>query len=125
MAQLMPLPLIVSCLSKSQIGFKARLVLPFWYRLTRVVPDKGPLNGCVYCIVFSAIQPLKAASVLKKTSCQYQLSKKRANALVCRYGLAGTSRLDCDWDITAIDVTGCCCCCCDVRASSAAVNTAG
>jgi len=22
------------------------LVLPFWYRLTRVVPDKGPLNGC-------------------------------------------------------------------------------
>ena len=19
----------------------------FWYRLTRVVPDKGPLNGCV------------------------------------------------------------------------------
>ena len=23
-----------------------RLVLPFWYRLTRVVPEKGPLNGC-------------------------------------------------------------------------------
>jgi len=23
------------------------MVLPFWYRLTRVVPDKGPLNGCV------------------------------------------------------------------------------
>ena len=41
MAQLMPLPLIVSCFSKY------RLVLPFWYRLTRVVPEKGPLNGCV------------------------------------------------------------------------------
>ena len=26
---------------------KSRLVLPFWYRLTRVVPDKGPLNGGV------------------------------------------------------------------------------
>ena len=26
---------------------KSRLVLPFWYRLTRVVPDKGPLNVCV------------------------------------------------------------------------------
>ena len=26
---------------------KSRLVLPLWYRLTRVVPDKGPLNGCV------------------------------------------------------------------------------
>ena len=23
------------------------LVLPFWYRLTRVVPDKGPLSVCV------------------------------------------------------------------------------
>ena len=41
MAQLMPLPLTVSCSSKIQIG------LPFWYRLTWVVPDKGPLNGCV------------------------------------------------------------------------------
>ena len=26
---------------------KSRLVLPFRYRLTWVVPDKGPLNGCV------------------------------------------------------------------------------
>jgi len=43
MAQLMPLPLTVSCFSKIQTG------LPFWYRLTRVVPEKGPLNGCV-CI---------------------------------------------------------------------------
>jgi len=37
----MPLPLTVSCFSKIQIG------LPFWYRLTRVVLDKGQLNGCV------------------------------------------------------------------------------
>ena len=37
----MPLPLTVSCFSKS------RLVLPFWYHLTRVVPEKGPLNGWV------------------------------------------------------------------------------
>jgi len=41
MAQLMPLPLAVSC------SVKSRLVLPFWYQLTRVVPEKGPLNGCV------------------------------------------------------------------------------
>ena len=26
---------------------KSRLVLPFWYLLTRVVPEKGPLNRCV------------------------------------------------------------------------------
>jgi len=44
MAQLMPLPLTVSCFSKIQIG------LPFWYRLTWVVPEKGPLNGCVWMI---------------------------------------------------------------------------
>ena len=39
-AQLMPLPLTVSCFSKIQ------MVLPFWYWLTQVVPDKGLLNGC-------------------------------------------------------------------------------
>ena len=38
MAQLMPLPLTISCFSKSRLG------LPFWYWLTQVVPDKiqGP-----------------------------------------------------------------------------------
>ena len=53
-AQLMPLPLTVSCFSKS------RLVLPFWYWLTRVVPEKGPLNArarvcvcvCVQCACY-------------------------------------------------------------------------
>ena len=45
MAQLMPLPLT------SLAPVKSRLVLPFWYRLTWVVPDKGPLNGCV-CEVY-------------------------------------------------------------------------
>ena len=34
MAHLMPLPLTISCSGKS------RLVLPFWYRLTWIVPDK-------------------------------------------------------------------------------------
>ena len=34
MAQMMLLPLTISCSSKS------RLVLPFWYRLTQVIPDK-------------------------------------------------------------------------------------
>ena len=35
------------CHSPSLASVKSRLVLPFWYRLTRVVPEKGPLNGCV------------------------------------------------------------------------------
>ena len=38
MAQQMPLSLA---------SVKARMVLPFWYRLTWLVQDKGPLNGCV------------------------------------------------------------------------------
>jgi len=34
------------CHSLSFAPVKSRLVLPFWYWLTRVVPDKGSLNGC-------------------------------------------------------------------------------
>jgi len=37
------------CHSLSLASVKSRLVLPFWYRLTQVVPDKGPLNGCCCC----------------------------------------------------------------------------
>jgi len=49
MAQLMPLPLTISCSSKF------RLVLPFWCRLTWVVPDKIQ-EGCkmVVCVCFYA-----------------------------------------------------------------------
>ena len=47
MAQLMPL------LSLSLVSVKSRLGLPFWYRLTRVVPEKGPLNGCVCVCVYA------------------------------------------------------------------------
>ena len=49
MIQRMPLQLTVSCFSKIQIGFS------FWYRLIRVVPDKGPLNGCVCVCVFQGV----------------------------------------------------------------------
>ena len=41
-AQLMPLPLTVSCFSKIQIGFT------FLVPVHPVVLEKGPLNGCVY-----------------------------------------------------------------------------
>ena len=53
MAQLMPLPLM------SLASVKSRLVLPFWYRLTRVVPpDKGPLIAlaCVCVCVCVCLQ---------------------------------------------------------------------
>ena len=38
--------------SLSLASVKSRLVLPFWYRLTWVVPDKGPLNVCVCVCLF-------------------------------------------------------------------------
>ena len=50
MAQLMPLPLTVSCFSKIQIGFYLSGTGPPW-----VVPGKGPLNGCV--CVLSRLSP--------------------------------------------------------------------
>jgi len=41
------------CHSLSLASVKCRLVLPFWYRLTWVVPGKGPLDGCVcVCLAF-------------------------------------------------------------------------
>ena len=44
--QLMPLP---SPYPSSLLSFKSRLVLPFWYRLTQVVPETRSFNGC--CVV--------------------------------------------------------------------------
>ena len=42
------------CHSPSLASVKSRLVLPFWYRLTWVVPGKGPLSGCVtYLLTYS------------------------------------------------------------------------
>ena len=47
MAQLMPLPLTVSCFSKIQVGFT------FLVPAHLGSPGKGPLNGCVCVCVFS------------------------------------------------------------------------
>ena len=46
--------------SLSLVSLKSRLVLPFWYWLTRVVPDKWPLNGCVcVCVTISKSEVVK------------------------------------------------------------------
>ena len=37
------------CHSLSLASVKSGLILPFWYRPTRVFPEKGPLNGCSVC----------------------------------------------------------------------------
>ena len=51
------------CHSLSLASVKSRLVLPFWYRLTQVVPEKGPLNGCV-CVY--------SLEGRRDTACSYQ-----------------------------------------------------
>jgi len=56
MAQLMPLPLTVSCFSKIQIGFT------FLVPADLGSPGKGPLNGCV-CVrlfEFDSIVPIRS-----------------------------------------------------------------
>ena len=52
------------CHSLSLASVKSRLVLPFWYQLTWVVPEKGPLNGCVcvYLVPFSRYRRLLVKS---------------------------------------------------------------
>jgi len=44
MVQLMPLHRRTP---SSLASFKSRLVLPFWYQLTQVVPEKRPLSGFI------------------------------------------------------------------------------
>ena len=44
-------PSCCHCHSLSLSSVKSRLILPFWYRLTQVVLEKGPLNGCMLCDV--------------------------------------------------------------------------
>jgi len=55
------------CHSLSLASVKSRLVLPFWYRLTRVVLEKGPLNGrvCVISYVMELGQRMKSTPVNK------------------------------------------------------------
>ena len=56
------------CHSLSLASVKSRLVLPFWYRLTRVVPDKGPLNGCV-CVCVCATGGVIVSSAFCTSYC--------------------------------------------------------
>ena len=41
--------------SPSLASVKSRLVFPFWYRPTQIVPEKRPLNGCVCVCVLCQV----------------------------------------------------------------------
>ena len=63
------------CHSLSLASVKSRLALPFWYRLSRVVPDKGPLNGCVcVCVCYQN-------NVIKHTYSGSSLVSRRLSCL--------------------------------------------
>ena len=86
MAQLMPLPLTVSCFSKIQIG------LTFWHQLTWVVPDKGLLNGCVSESVF-----IYGAAYQKSQSAVFMLPKKVPLQLSSEQSVGDVGITQLDW----------------------------
>ena len=59
MAQLMPLPLTVSCFSKIQIGFT------FLVPAQPGSPGKGPLNGCV-CVCVCVMRAAGSVAQIKE-----------------------------------------------------------
>ena len=56
------------CHSLSLASVKSRLVLPFWYRLTWVVQEKGLLNGCVCVYMLRKQQTHLRILFVKKTT---------------------------------------------------------
>jgi len=62
------------CHSLSLASVKSRLALPFWYRLARVVSEKGPLNGCVCVCVSVAFN--KRWCILRNGSLRYHENDK-------------------------------------------------
>jgi len=59
---------------------KSRLVLPFWYWLTQVVPEKGPLNGCLCVCVRACVR-----------ACVCVCNKVVENNIYCRFFLKDIS----------------------------------
>ena len=68
------------CHSLSLASVKSRLVLPFWYRFTRVVPEKGPLNGCV-CVKCYTFPGLCVAYIRRPKSCKYGWTDRVGDAV--------------------------------------------
>ena len=84
MAQLMPLPLTVSCFSKILIGFT------FLVPAHRVVTDKGPLNGCVCVLLICCQVCTRVSRVARRTV--------RRRCVPCRRAAASTTAaVRCVW----------------------------
>ena len=75
MVQLMPLhPKTLSSLA----SFKSRLVLPLWYRLTQVVLENRPLNGCSVAVVVPWAIKFPGLFQFSQTRNPYRLAGKQS-----------------------------------------------
>ena len=104
------LPSWCHCHSLSLASVKSRLVLPFWYRLTRVVPDTGPLNGCVcVCVCHATLQKLlvqqvtspEQIEVMKLEGCSGTMWNKHVHSTMTR-----SSRFHCSIGVINKPTTG-------------------
>ena len=96
--------------SEPSASVKSRLVLPIRYRLTWVVPDKGPLNGCVcvsvcVCVAYNLLS-IGLMYVKKFTSfCQVLKMHTKENWFIL-HGVVPTQNLGfiliCYWPLPDI-----------------------
>ena len=85
-------PAVATATHRFFVSVKSMLVFPFWYRLTRVVPDKGPLNACVS--LFSLVNtdanmPLSTFAAERRAAALLPLGPRRQPLLIdisCRHG---------------------------------------
>jgi len=90
------------CHSLSLAPVKSRLVLPFWYRLTQVVLEKRPLNGCstrqltgsvtaaewrLHYLLYNNKRTIKVMQITS-TSLTYSTSLRWASSLGCQHDTA-------------------------------------
>ena len=105
------------CHSLSLASIKSRLVLPFWYRLTRVVPEKGPLNGCVcvyvrnlsiHIFIMLSVQKKKFASAIPKFLPWVNIWLWDLKCVMCRVKRRGKDWSSL-WLFCSVDVMRCWC----------------
>jgi len=99
-AQLMSLPLLLQSLA----SVKSRLVLPFWYRCTRVVPHKGPLNRCV-CVIYGQRTDYGSCWLLDAGSADLQCD--RSGRCRCKPGVTGDKCDQCQPNFFNFGPEGC------------------
>jgi len=74
------------CHSLYLASVKSWSVLPFWYRLTRVVLNKEPLNGCVCVCVCACVRACVCVKSWENLTKSYRLSTSPVRCCHCTLG---------------------------------------